>query len=118
MFAGTFSFAQEMEGSITDEIYRGPATFSSAAAGASTSDANLEEEQGPWQHFSFADDLANMQVTPPGGIAFRPPPMRPSMMPHPRAPITKETIQCVSAGTAQRTYSDAFWIMKTVNIGM
>ncbi|PKI45776.1 hypothetical protein CRG98_033783 [Punica granatum] len=34
-----------MEGSITDEIYRGPATFSSAAAGASTSDANLEEEQ-------------------------------------------------------------------------
>ncbi|PKI51901.1 hypothetical protein CRG98_027734 [Punica granatum] len=49
MFAGTFSFAQEMEGSTTDGIYRGLATFSSAAAsataGASTSDANLEEEQ-------------------------------------------------------------------------
>ncbi|PKI36654.1 hypothetical protein CRG98_042959 [Punica granatum] len=48
MFAGTFRFAQEMEGSTTNGIYRGPATFSStagAAAATSTSDANLEEEQ-------------------------------------------------------------------------
>ncbi|OWM88490.1 hypothetical protein CDL15_Pgr023991 [Punica granatum] len=57
--------------------------------------------QGPWQHFPYADDLANMQVTPLGGIAFRPPPVRPSTMPHPRAPITKETIEGASVGTAQ-----------------
>ncbi|OWM66625.1 hypothetical protein CDL15_Pgr010276 [Punica granatum] len=62
--------------------------------------------EGPWQHFPYADDLTNMQVTPPGGIAFRPSPMRPSMMPHPRAPITKETIECVSAGTVQRNEFD------------
>ncbi|PKI37048.1 hypothetical protein CRG98_042561 [Punica granatum] len=49
--------------------------------------------QGPWQHFPYADDLAKIQVTPPGGIAFRPPPVRPNMMPHLRAPITKETIE-------------------------
>ncbi|PKI71825.1 hypothetical protein CRG98_007764 [Punica granatum] len=58
--------------------------------------------QGPWQHFPYADDLANMQVTPLDGIAFRPPPVRPSMMPHLIAPITKETIEGASAGTAQR----------------
>ncbi|PKI38489.1 hypothetical protein CRG98_041126 [Punica granatum] len=46
------SLDEEMQGSTTDGIYRGRATFSSAAAsatagtaaGASTSDANLEEE--------------------------------------------------------------------------
>ncbi|PKI52041.1 hypothetical protein CRG98_027573 [Punica granatum] len=56
----------------------------------------------PCQYFPYADDFANIQVTPPGGIAFRPPPMRPSMMPHPRALITKKTIEGTSAGTAQR----------------
>ncbi|PKI68890.1 hypothetical protein CRG98_010745 [Punica granatum] len=50
MFTGTFSFAQEMEESTANGIYRDPATSSSAATtgavvGASTSDANLEEEQ-------------------------------------------------------------------------
>ncbi|PKI69589.1 hypothetical protein CRG98_010002 [Punica granatum] len=52
MFTGTFSFAQQMEGSTTDGKYIDPATFSSAAAsatvgaaaGASTSDTNLKEE--------------------------------------------------------------------------
>ncbi|OWM73345.1 hypothetical protein CDL15_Pgr001459 [Punica granatum] len=60
--------------------------------------------EGPWQHFPSADDLANMHVTHPGGIAFTPPPVRPSMMPHPRAPISKETIQGANAGIAQRTF--------------
>ncbi|OWM72705.1 hypothetical protein CDL15_Pgr009162 [Punica granatum] len=107
-------------GIIRDGIYRGPATFSSVVAsatagatvGASTSDANLEEEQGPWQHFPYADDLANMQVTPLGAIAFRPLPVKPSMMPHPRAPITKETIEGASARTAQRGRRDGFDVTK------
>ncbi|OWM63004.1 hypothetical protein CDL15_Pgr026178 [Punica granatum] len=54
---------------------------------------NNSEEFDDGRVDSGGDDLANIQVTPPDGIAFRPPPMRPSMMPHPRAPITKETIK-------------------------
>ncbi|OWM69383.1 hypothetical protein CDL15_Pgr006346 [Punica granatum] len=63
----------------------------------------IRKRKGHWQHFPFADGLANMQVTPPGGIAFRPLHVRPSMIPH---PSHKETIQGASVGTAQRDEFD------------
>ncbi|PKI62317.1 hypothetical protein CRG98_017318 [Punica granatum] len=84
----------------------------SAAAGDNANDAPAAQD-GHFGPIPSQPELQSAQplqtdhhttthVTPPSGIAVRPPPMRPSMMPHPRAPITKETIEGTSAGTAQR----------------